>query len=226
MWTHSGGRAGRRAALPALALAVVACLVAACGDTSGTPSGTGGSGGPTASASSSPSGAGPPGTATGPAPTSQGSTTSTGAGAGIACDSAIGTAGAPSPGRIVILGVVALPVNQRLQASASGSGNPASKLFAKAGLEVRAGATVDLTVPPALTSRARIGWGRYAAPGTTVHVSCPASTGSAGAPWIDFAGGFYASAPFCLPLTVRTPTASASVRIGIATACRQSGPVH
>ncbi|MGF7236391.1 MAG: hypothetical protein ACQSGP_15715 [Frankia sp.] len=235
--TRVGGercaRAGRRLAVVMLA---VAAMAAGCGGSSGggsSPGAAGGSGGATASGGLNGSTAAGPsagvssggrasGSATATAPTDAGASST----ASVDCHSVISTSAAPSAGRSIILGAVALPGYQQVPATASGSADPAARLFAKIGLQVRAGTTVELAVPSALTSRARIGWGSGAGPSASVRVSCPTGTGSPGQPWVTFAGGFYASSPFCLPLVVRTPSAVASVTIGIGTSCRQSGPVR
>ncbi len=230
--TGRRARADRRLAVVALAVAAIAAgcggsssggsspaagSSAGSGPASGSSSGSGGSG------TSAPGGAlagGPSGGVPATTPAAGGPTAS------IDCGSVIATSAAPATGRSVILGAVALPAFQPVAAATSGSTDPSARLFAKVGLQVRAGTTVELTVPSALTSRARIGWGSGAAPSADVRISCPVGAGASGQPWVTFAGGFYASAPFCLPLIVRTPTATASVTIGIGTSCRQSGPVR
>jgi hypothetical protein len=116
---------------------------------------------------------------------------------------------------------VGVPADQVLQVSVSGEADPAVGLFAKWGLEVRAGAAVDIQVAPGWEDRARIGWGNPGSPGVAVHV--PACAGPSGTPWLAFAGGTWVGQPVCVPLVVRSQGQEAQVRLGIGVPCGSSG---
>ncbi|GAB2567034.1 hypothetical protein Aab01nite_45470 [Paractinoplanes abujensis] len=112
----------------------------------------------------------------------------------------------PGAGSRLILDAVVLPT-ARLQVSDSGDG----RLFAKAGLLVRAGTAVELTVDPAAADTT-IGWGSPGPEGTTIRVpACPDAVG-----WLAFAGGYHVPRPMCVPLIVRVNGREqrAEVRVG------------
>jgi hypothetical protein len=112
---------------------------------------------------------------------------------------------------------VAVPAGP-LQVAFSGETDPAVGLFAKWGLEVRAGAAVDLQVAPGSEGRARIGWGNPGVPGVAVHVpACPGPSGQMG--WLAFAGGSWVAQPLCVPLIVRSHGQQAQVHLGVGVPC-------
>jgi hypothetical protein len=134
------------------------------------------------------------------------------------------------PGRdmSVVLGVVALPTSphlrRALQTARSELRDPAARLFAKWGLEIRVGARLRLIVPDRLRDRFSIGWGNAGEGhrGTTIVVdACP---GSRGAKWLVYAGGFYVRDPFCAPLIVSAHGQRRRVRIGVGKACPGQRP--
>jgi hypothetical protein len=131
----------------------------------------------------------------------------------------------PPRGFSVVLGAVALPAAPgfaALQAAPTGN-DPASGVFAKTGLLVRAGATARLDVPASAGDGAGIGWsGAPSAPSRTFVV--PACPDLAGTGWLAFAGGYWADRPVCLPLDVTVGDQVQRVRIGIGTACPGQSP--
>jgi hypothetical protein len=114
--------------------------------------------------------------------------------------------------------VVAVPTDPVLSASPSGESDPAAKLFAKWGLVVRAGATVQIAVAPGWADKARVGWGTPGMPATSVRVvACPAG-GTPGA-WTVFAGGTWVAEPACVPLVIRAGGRTEQIRLPIDVAC-------
>jgi hypothetical protein len=140
----------------------------------------------------------------------------------------MGAQPAAPPDREVLLGDIALPTGMRLETSPSGEVDPAARLFAKAGLVVRAGAVADVRVAPGWEDRARIAWGQQPlTPGLSVHVpACPVpcqyssctSSGRA-AQWLTFAGGYFVDQPTCLPLIVDAGGRQTRVFISVGVAC-------
>ncbi|MEW2442955.1 hypothetical protein [Micromonospora marina] len=111
--------------------------------------------------------------------------------------------------------------SELLQPSASSDEAGPTRLFAKWGLHVRAGATVEVQVAPGWLDRARIGWGAGAEPVTTVQVeACPAADSSA---WSVFTGGTWVAVPGCVPLTIRSQGRETVTRLSVGAACEQSG---
>jgi hypothetical protein len=136
----------------------------------------------------------------------------------LPCDESIGNQSPPRDMRVV-LGVVALPASpglrRALQTSRTGA---SSRLFAKTGLSVRAGARFQLIVPTELRSRLSIGWGN-AGEG---HVGSIITVAGCQAPhrqWIDFAGGYWVTRPMCAALIVAGEGRRRRVQIGIGKAC-------
>jgi hypothetical protein len=146
----------------------------------------------------------------------------------LVCRSVISAQPAPPPDREVVLGDIGLPTGMVLTASPSGEADPAARLYAKAGLVVRAGAVADVRVAPGWEDRARIAWGQQPlTPGPGVHAAaCPVpcqysrctSSGRA-AQWLGFAGGFFVDQPICLPLIVDAGGKQARVFISVGVPC-------
>lgn len=125
---------------------------------------------------------------------------------------------APPEDYTVVHGAVALPAAPRhaaLQAAPAG-GPP--RLFAKTGLVVRAGATVELSVPPSVGSHVGIGWANGPA-GPSRRFVVPGCPDLRGTSWLAYPGGYWADEPLCLPLDVRVGGETERVEIGVGTAC-------
>ena len=117
------------------------------------------------------------------------------------------------PGTRRVLGVVAAP---RTYLANVGS-NPAAAPFhfwTKAGIEVRAGAAVTVTVSKRWQSRVRVTWGHEE--GTTLRFArC-----SLGAKWNPYPGGFLSrTAAVCVPLIFATGHRSATLLFGVGRHC-------
>ena len=134
----------------------------------------------------------------------------------LACRDSIATPSQPDAGLTAVLGVVALPTTGTALQTAP-SGEPTGRLFAKAGLVVRAGSALDLVVPAGVGLL--IGWGNPA-PRTShlVVASCP------GAGWLAFAGGYWVDHPACASLLVRVGGHQQRVSIGVGAACPGERP--
>jgi hypothetical protein len=118
----------------------------------------------------------------------------------------------------VVAGMVGLPTQRVLQASPSGEHDPVSKLFAKWGLVVRAGATVEIAVGPGWEQKARIGWGKPGPRAASIRVTaCPATGGSSA--WTAFAGGTWVTTPACVPLTIRANGRAETTRLPVGKPC-------
>jgi hypothetical protein len=146
---------------------------------------------------------------------------------GLPCNEFIGTQ-APERDMRVILGVVALPASphlrQALQTTRSDLHDPAARLFAKSGLEIRAGARLRLIVPDRLRDQFSIGWGNAGEGhrGTTITVDNCA--GPPSARWLAYAGGYYVRDPFCASLLVAAHRQQRRVWIGVGKACPGQRP--
>jgi hypothetical protein len=135
---------------------------------------------------------------------------------------------APERDMRVVLGVVALPASphlrRALQTTPSDLHDPAARLFAKWGLDIRAGARLRLIVPDPVRNQFSIGWGNAGEGhrGTTIVVD--ACAGPPGARWLVYAGGFYVRDPFCAPLIVAAHRQRRRVQIGVGKACPGQRP--
>ena len=132
----------------------------------------------------------------------------------------------PAPDLEVIFGAVALPTTttaSALQTAPSGKSDPALRLFAKTGLVVKRGETIELEVPENVRSQLAIGWG--GAPSTPtwlVRISCPRTAEQSG--WFAYAGGYWLHKPACLPLIVRVGHRAQVVHLGLGTPCPGQRP--
>lgn len=148
------------------------------------------------------------------------------------CSAAIDSLVSPSTGYTVILGVVALPI--AVQTNASGQPDPTARLFAKSGLEIWAGAALEIVVPEQIADRFSIGWG--SPPRRTRQVvvqgcpegSCPGNYGSGGCDrasrWLVYAGGYWGKEVDCLPLEVVAGGRTQQVLIGFGAPCPRQKP--
>ncbi|MDI6104732.1 hypothetical protein QLQ12_39695 [Actinoplanes sp. NEAU-A12] len=130
------------------------------------------------------------------------------------------------PGRTyrVAAGVVAVPSgDQVLEPLEQASGAGPARLFAKWGLLVRSGSTVELSLPPGWGDRARINWGDSGAePATAITVTaCTAGPGER--PWSVFTGGTWVAEADCVPIRISTGTEQVTVELSIGAPCRRPG---
>lgn len=118
----------------------------------------------------------------------------------------------------VVAGAVAVP--PAYLPEIEDTGQAPWRYWRKAGLVVRAGVSVTLTVPKAWRTRFGIAWGN-AERGTRSVVriaACPGKAGSANV----WAGGFVLRVPSaCAPLVVRAGGRSATVWFGLGRRCRR-----
>jgi hypothetical protein len=91
------------------------------------------------------------------------------------------------------------------------------RYWRKAGLVVRAGHAVTITVPRPWRQRAAIVWGNSGGPFESLHIAaCAGSAHSGNA----YAGGFYLRSPSeCVPVTFTVQDRSRTVRFGIGRRC-------
>ncbi|MBV1851196.1 hypothetical protein [Catellatospora tritici] len=121
----------------------------------------------------------------------------------------------PRPELEVVLDAVALPTRQVLQAADSGE---PGKLFAKQGLQVRPGVTVELAVVDDPSGHSRIGWGSPGPETTRLRVpACPGYSGVDG--WPAYAGGYLVDRPQCLHLRIRVAAREQTVGIPVGAPC-------
>jgi hypothetical protein len=135
-----------------------------------------------------------------------------------ACSDSIGQVTAPPEDYHTIAGVAALPDDAVIQTAPSGEQGPAVKLFAKWGLLVRTGETVEVAIGPGWASRARVGWGNPAAPAASVRIKACA-VGGAPKPWTAFAGGTWVAEPACVPAVIRDGNRIEQIRLPIGRPC-------
>ena len=118
----------------------------------------------------------------------------------------------PSPSDRVLFGRVALPSEDYPGRLARRRGR--LRYWAKAGILVRATPSpVDLIVPRAFRKRVAIAWGRGGPTSWIRILGCRAPE------WLVYTGGFYARAPLCAELIVRTAGMSTRVRFALGRSC-------
>ena len=125
----------------------------------------------------------------------------------------------------IVLGVVALPTSPRAAALGTTSVNdpdPSLRLFAKTGLFIKVGTPFELIVPDQPAGRLAIGWGPNSTPSRRVIVANCADGRHTG--WLDYPGGYWLSAPACVPLIVRADGKDQLVHIGLGTPCPGQQP--
>ncbi|MEU2615419.1 hypothetical protein ABZ570_28165 [Micromonospora sp. NPDC007271] len=140
----------------------------------------------------------------------------------LSCADSVATMAAPSEQYRIAADTVAVS-SQVLQPNESADGRGPTRLFAKWGLYVQAGAAAEVQVAPGWEDRARIGWGPAAKPVTTVQVeACPAMSTSAA--WSVFTGGTWVAGPACVPLVIRSRGRQVDVRLAIGVVCDENSP--
>jgi hypothetical protein len=136
----------------------------------------------------------------------------------VKCDRIILRVGSGHAGGYrVVLGVVSVPQAYRPQVVPTGR-LPWS-YWSKAGLVIRGGSPpVTVSVPKAWRNRAAITWGNTGIVNTLRIGSCPPWESKV---WNAYAGGFLLrSRSACVPLIFRVGKRSATVRFGLAQACK------
>jgi len=126
----------------------------------------------------------------------------------------------------VVLGVVALPTSPgaaALQTFRTGDTNPATRLFAKTGLVIKADSTFELVAAGPSAASFSIGWGNPGHRGRRIVVqNCQDPAGSTG--WLAYAGGYWTRDPKCVSLLVKAHGQEQRVHIGLGTACPGQQP--
>ena len=143
----------------------------------------------------------------------------------LPCSDQINASSGPTPPRTLVLGDVALSTSYALGAGLLRDEPDArARYFAKDGLQIRAGTSFDLVVPPEWRGRLSLGWGNPAQRTTHLKVrgcrwtSSP-SQGSPPGAWLAFAGGYWVPRAACVTVLVRAGQRQRRVRIGIGIAC-------
>lgn len=124
----------------------------------------------------------------------------------------------------VVLGVVALPradTGPALQTSRDDEAGEL-RLFAKAGLIIRAGAGFRLSVPPAERGRLAIGWGNSVALSSRLVI--PGCHSAEGGRWIGYPGGFFVRSVMCATVDVEAGGRTQPVHIGVGAPCPGQDP--
>lgn len=138
----------------------------------------------------------------------------------LSCVDSVATEADPGERYRIVAETVAVS-SQVLQPNEISDSQGPTRLFAKWGLYVRAGAAVEVQVAPGWENRVRIGWGGPATPVTTVQVeACPATSTSAA--WSVFTGGTWVASPECVPLMIWTEGRQVEVRLAVGAGCDES----
>jgi hypothetical protein len=168
-----------------------------------------------------------------PTPDAQGRTavdTATTTPVELHCSDQISSLNAPRSGTTTAFGAVALPTKRALGAVVlPNAADPSARYFAKQGLQVRAGASFELVVPPEWRGRVSFGWGLPAQRTTALKVSgCQWMANLNQSPpagrWLGFAGGFWVRAPACVAVLVEARHQTRRVHIGIGAPCPGESP--
>lgn len=118
---------------------------------------------------------------------------------------------------------LASSTSRALQTSRTGDSG-STRLYAKTGLLIRAGATFQLSVPVRVAGRFAIGWGSPAVPTHRLLVTgCRPPAGEHGQ-WLAYAGGYFVHHVMCAPLRVAAAGRTRQVRIGIGAPCPGQRP--
>jgi hypothetical protein len=148
----------------------------------------------------------------------------------LPCADQINASSGPAPARTLVLGRVALSTRDALGAGLlRDEPDPEARYFAKDGLNIRAGASFELVVPPEWRGRLSLGWGNPAQRTTHLRVAAcrwmtsPSQSSPPGT-WLGFAGGYWVPRPACVAVLVRAGHQQRRVRIGIGVACPGQAP--
>jgi len=133
----------------------------------------------------------------------------------VNCDHSIATLKTPTSGTRVVLGAVALPTAVLQPVPVDG------RFWSKRGLEVLAGAVVEISVAPEAAGHASIVWGNAREPGSRQTVNgCTVLGCAADCGWLAFAGGYWVDAPACVPIVVRSNGREERVGVAVGAPCR------
>jgi hypothetical protein len=118
----------------------------------------------------------------------------------LRCEMPIGQRRHPERGTVVRAGAIALPSAVPYRSRASGFPH---RLYVKVGLDVRAGHTAVLSVPPHWSHRVALTWATNAqsTPWTT-QLDIPACPRSGSDVWLVYPGGFTLDRQACVPLRI------------------------
>jgi hypothetical protein len=140
----------------------------------------------------------------------------------VGCPEAISQEDDPGETYQVVAGAAAVPAGDRvLEPALQTSDEGPTRLFAKWGLLVRTGATVDLSLLPGWADRARLSWGDTGVePATAVRVTACRD----GAAWSVFAGGTWVAEADCVPIRITAATGEEdTVELSIGAPCSRPG---
>ena len=129
------------------------------------------------------------------------------------CTDSAGRLNAVGDGYRVVDGLVAIPDDRVFPVAPSGEKAPAAKLFAKWGLLVRTGQTVEISVK---SGAALVGWGAPGVPAASVRITACWEGSQA---WTAFAGGTWVAAPACVPIAIRAGGKTEDARLPIGKPC-------
>lgn len=137
----------------------------------------------------------------------------------IPCENAINSLDSPSNGHAIILGAALPSANAggpQLDARPSEMPDGSIRYFAKNGLEVQPGRSLEISVPHEVRGRLWIGWGGNPSR-PAQRISFNGCDGEKG--WLAFAGGYWVTEPGCFPLEVTDDRAVKRIEIVIGTEC-------
>jgi hypothetical protein len=148
----------------------------------------------------------------------------------LSCQDQINSLSAPPPRTTTMLGRVALTTRYALGAVfLPNQPDPNARYWAKQGLDIRAGASFELVVPPEWRGRLSFGWGLPARRTTDLLVSgchwmASLEQSSPVRQWLGFAGGFWVRDPACVSVLVKAQHETRRVHIGIGAPCPGQSP--
>ncbi|WP_433789543.1 hypothetical protein [Actinoplanes sp. CA-252034] len=140
----------------------------------------------------------------------------------VGCTDAIAREDSPGETYQVVAGAAAVPSSdQVLEPAEHTSGEGPTRLFAKWGLLVRSGATVDVALLPGWADRARLSWGdTEVEPADAVRVTACGD----GAAWSVFAGGTWVAEADCVPIRITTADGTEAIaELSIGAPCSRPG---
>lgn len=122
----------------------------------------------------------------------------------------------------VVLDSVALPTRKAL--GTSQGADPTSLYFTKQPLFVRARRSIRLRVTAAWRDKASMNFGNSERTNELVVTACEPRSRHSPFKWLTFIGGFYVTAPACVPIAVTAGHRTRVVHVGIGAACSGQAP--